>query len=164
MATVQTVIDDINDIATSMVGFGDFFFEELAGVNWENRNRKYPALCIDSQNSVDYTWRTVGTANFPRKKQITLLLFFFDVFKQQERGGKTKQEKYGELEVVADQFLAELVRRGTQEAKGYQVLTPEGINGFFADKVHNERLVQLTATVNISINPNCVAGDFTAGG
>lgn len=163
MANIGTIIDEVQNIADNFTGFGGFTFEELQAVNFDDRAKSYPHLFIDSQNTVDYTYRKIGRDNFPKAKQYTLVFFFMDLYKQEERKTVDKQTKYASLETVADQFISEVIRRGINCNKGFQVLDPATINGFFADHVHNDRLVQLTATITFSVDPDCTLGTFTSG-
>ena len=157
MATIKTIVDELNTIATAFSSVNSFYFEEIAYIN-DDIAKTYPAILVNSR-SVDYVSDSFDNNYLSRAKTFTLQLFFLDTYKQSEQDTTDKQTKYGALETIADQFLAELKRRTIESYLDFDFNI--GASGFQVDKVHNDELVQLTYTASFTVKNKCTNGSFS---
>lgn len=157
MATIKTVIDELNTIATAFSSVNTFVFDELSSIN-DDISKNYPVILVNSR-SVDYTLNEFNNSYLPNKKSVTLQIFFFDTYKEAQQATTDKQTKYAALELIADQFLAEVKRRTINNYLGFDLVT--GSNGFEVDKVHNDNLVQISYNVTFTLQNICTTGTFS---
>jgi hypothetical protein len=156
MATIKTIIDELNTIATAFSSVNSFIFDEIGEIN-DDISKTYPALLINSRD-VNFTNENFNDVYLPRKKTITLQMFLFDTYKESEQVTTDRQTKYANLLTIGDQFLAEVKRRSMEEHLGFEILT--GSNGFEVDKLHNDNLVQVFFNLTFTAKQDCTVGTF----
>ena len=156
MANIKTIIDELETIATASTAINTFIFEEISSIN-DDIAKTYPALLVNSR-SVNYSNDGFDNTYLPKKKIYTLQIFFLDLYKESEQSTTDKQTKYKNLELIADQYLAELKRRTIESYIGFDFTN--GANGFEVDKLHNDSLVQVLYTITITAKQNCTVGTF----
>jgi len=156
MANIKTIIDELNTIATAFDSVNTFIFDELSEIN-DDVSKSYPAILVNSR-SVDFSHLEFNNSYLPRKKQYTLQIYFLDTYKESEVATTDKQTKYAALEVIADQYLAEVKRRTMESylSFDYQI----GSSGFEVDKLHNDNLVQVFYSITFVCNNQCTTGTF----
>lgn len=160
MAQLNDIVDELNTIATAFTSINTFEFNEVDYIN-DNRKKSYPVLLVDSRN-IDINPESFKRNDLPHKVAYTLKLFFFDDYHTSEQKTTTRQAKYSELETIANQFLAEVKRRGIADSSlGFHIVDSQVNNGFVVDEVHNDKLVQLVYDVNFMAYNDCSTGSFS---
>ena len=159
MAQINDIINELETIATAFDAVNTFEFNEIEYIN-DNRKKSYPVILADSRN-IDINPVSFNRSNLPHKTTYTLKLFFLDTYLTSEQKTTTKQDKYSELETIANQFLAEIKRRTEEDSsKGFHLQSSNVNNGFVVDEVHNDKLVQYTISVNFTAYNDCNTGNF----
>ena len=157
MATIATIINELQTIATAFTSVNSFYFEEIAYIN-DDVSKTYPAILVNSR-SVDYTIDSFENNYLPRKKNFTLQIYFLDTYKQAEKDTTDKQTKYGALEVIADQYLAEIKRRTLESYLDFEFNI--GASGFQVDDLHNDKLNQIVYNASFTVKNKCTTGTFS---
>jgi len=159
MAQINDIVTELNTIATAFTSINTFEFEEIGHIN-DNRKKSYPVLLVDSRN-IDINPLTFNRSNLPHRIEYSFKLFFFDDYQVSEQKTTSKQDKYSQVETIANQFLAEVKRRTEADSsKGFHLKSSEVSNGFVVDKVHNDDLVQLVYDVTFTAYNDCQTGTF----
>ena len=157
MATIKTVIDELETIANAFTGVNEFMYDRPSYINGR-MNEQYPLILVNS--SPNHTRGAVNNSFLPRKKQFVLNIFMYDTYNEDEKSTTTLQTKQAEVDTLLDQYIAEVIRRNVSGANGFYLSEQASINGFLAHDVHNGRLVQSTYTVNVYLDSECSTGTF----
>lgn len=152
MATIKTIIDELNTVATAFSSVKTFIFDEIAAIN-DTVDKTYPVILVDSRD-VNFTDINYNNVFLPKNKSFTLRLFLFDTFFDDI----DKQTKYASLMTIGDQFLAEVKKRAVNNYQG--VSFKSGNNGFEVDKLHNDSLVQIVYNLTFTVENECTEGVF----
>ena len=92
----------------------------------------------------------------------TFDFFIWDTYKISEQKTKTIQEKYSDIEIIADQYIAEILRRCLDLGKAFWLLNDEGMGGQYVSNSHNDKLVGIKYTLTFrSNNVGCTLGTFS---
>jgi len=157
MAQINDIVDELNTIATAFSK--TFIFDEIGYLN-EDKSKTYPAILVDSRN-IDINPIKFDKNNLPMV-EYTFKLFFVDTYFVSQQKTKTKQDKYSDLETIANQYIAEIIRRTTEDStKGFFLYDSRVNNGFVVDKVHNDDLTQLVYSVVFRADNDCAVGTFS---
>lgn len=157
MATIKTVIDELETIANAFTGVEQFMYDRPSYINGRP-SEAWPLILVNS--SPNNVRGDVNRDYLPRKKQFTLNIFVYDTFNEDEKSTTTLQTKQAAVDQLLDQYIAELMRRNNSGANGFFLSEQATINGFIAHDVHNGRLVQSTYTVNVYLDSECSTGTF----
>ena len=159
MAQINDIVNELNTIATAFSSVNSFYFEEIGYIN-DDRKKVYPAILVDSRN-IDVNPQAFNRSNLPNKVIYGFKLFFFDDYLTSEQKTVTRQQKYSELETIANQYLAEVKKRGLDNSNlGFHLQDAQVNNGFVVDEVHNDRLVQLVYDITFTAYNDCNTGTF----
>ena len=160
MAQINDIINELNTLATAFSSVNSFYFDEIGHIN-DDRSKAYPCILVDSRN-IDIKPTTFNRSNMPNKVVYGFKLFFLDDYPVSEQKTTTRQDKYSEIETIANQFLAEIKKRGDEYSTlNFTLKSREVNNGFIVDKVHNDSLVQLVYDVSFEAIGECVQGTFS---
>lgn len=159
MAQLNDIVNELNTIATAFTSIATFKFEEVDYIN-DDRKKSYPVLLVDSRN-IDINPLSLNRSNLPNKLVYGLKLFFLDTYMTSEQKTTVRQDKYSEMETIANQFLAEVQRITLADSsKGFHLQDKNINNGFVVDEVHNDKLVQLVYDVTFVAYNDCATGTF----
>ena len=160
MAQINDIVTELNTVATAFTAINTFEFEEIDYIN-DNRSKTYPVLLVDSRN-IDINPIDFKRSNLPNKVHYSFKLFFLDDYHTSEQKTTTRAAKYSELETIANQFLAEIKKRGIANSDlNFHLQTSQVNNGFVVDEVHNDKLVQLVYDVTFTAYGDCTEGTFS---
>jgi hypothetical protein len=158
MATIKTIVDELNTIATAFTSVNTFIFDEIGEIN-NDVSKTYPAILVDSR-SVNSVSEGFNSNYLPRKKTFSLKIYFLDTYKQAEKDTTDRQTQYAALETIADQFLAEVKRRTMTSSDHAGFEFQAGANGFTVDQVHNDNLAQVFYDITFVAKQICSTGTF----
>lgn len=160
MAAIKSIIDELSTIATAFSSVNSFIFDELQAIN-RNVSKSYPCILINA-NQVDYSYTQIGNSYLPKKKEFSLSIFFLDTYSESLKSTENLQTKLNSLELIAEQYLAEVRRRTIADPNiGFKVVSESTTSGLFAQEVHNDRLVQVTANITVNTDNQCTTGSFS---
>lgn len=158
---VKEIVDEFETIADAFTSTNAFIFDEIGAINMD-RDITYPAILVNARNIDTDVVRYRKNDHLPITKEYVFNFLFLDDYPESE-SSTNLQDKYDNLELIAEQYFAEVKRR--QEASGdfkNGITVGNPANGFFANNVHNDRLVQLSYTLTIqATEENCTVGTFS---
>ena len=161
MANIENIVDELETIANSFTKVKTFIFDEISGFNID-LNKVYPAILLDARD-IDVTNVEYNRDFLSVKKQYNLKLFFRDLYNISDQKSKNLKKKYGDLQLLADQYIAEIQNVFNNDpTKGISVLNPKEINGFMAFIGDNSKFVQIIYNISFeTFETACVKGTFT---
>jgi hypothetical protein len=156
---VKQIVDELNTIATAFSSVNTFHFGLLSDINTDV-NKSYPMVQVDS--SLSSTNRNTFNNYLPKEKDYTFDLYVWDLYQTSEQKTKTKQEKYSDLEIISDQYIAEILRRTFGQGGALYILNDQEISGNYVSNAHNDKLIGIKYTIVFrSSNVGCTLGSFT---
>lgn len=159
MALVDDIIAELKTISEAFTGVETFIFDQLSSIN-TNPPKLYPAILIDP-NFIDINYKEWDRSFIPRRKRYDMRIFFLDTYKIAQKNSTQLKDKYGALELIADQYIVEVLRRtATDSSKGFDLKERDNIRGTFAFNVHNDRLVQISFRLSFEARAECSTGTF----
>lgn len=149
----------MNVIATAFSSVNTFHFGLLSDINTD-LDKNYPMVQVDSNlNAIN---KDTFNNFLPKEKDYSFNVLLWDTFTLNEQKTKTKQEKYSDLEIIADQYIAEVLRRTLGLGGAFYILNDEEISGNYVSNAHNDRLVGIKYNIVFrSNNVGCTLGTFT---
>lgn len=156
---IDTIINDLETIATASASIETFIYDRVSAMN-ENRTKAYPVILVDSNPIIKRG--TVNSEFLPRFKEYELRIFCFDLFQEAEKQTTDLQTKQAEIELILDQYIAEIISR-TQATttRGYVITNfKSGISGILAKDVHNNKLIMASYNITVNHDTQCEGGDF----
>lgn len=158
MAQIVDIIDELELIANAFTSVNSFYFDEIGIINTDKK-KSYPCIIVDSRN-VDVNPISFTRSNLPNKIEYSFKMFFLDPYEVSEQKTKTRQQKYSDLLLIANQYIAEVKRRTETYDFSFTLKSTQVNNGFIVDKVHNDVLCQLVYSVVFTAQKECVLGTF----
>tara|TARA_R100000808_G_C2137719_1_gene145804 strand:- start:233 stop:718 length:486 start_codon:yes stop_codon:yes gene_type:complete len=156
---VKQIIDELNTIATAFSSVNTFHFGLLSDINTDV-NKSYPMVQVDS--SLSSINRDSFSNYLPKEKEYSFDVYIWDLYQITEQKTKTKQEKYSDLEIISDQYIAEVMRRTLGQGGALYILNDEDLNGSYVSNAHNDKLIGIKYTIVFrSNNVGCTLGTFT---
>ena len=156
---VKQIVDELSVIATAFSSVNNFHFGLLSDINIDI-DKNYPMVQVDS--SLTSTNRDTFNNYLPKEKEYTFEVYVWDIYKISQQKTKTKQEKYSDLEIIADQYIAEVLRRTLGLGGALYILNDEDLNGNYVSNAHNDKLMGIKYTIIFrSTNVGCTLGTFS---
>ena len=156
---IKQIVDELETIADAFTSVSTFNFGLLSDIN-ADQEKSYPMVQLNSQlasSSVD-----TFTNYLPKEKDYTFDFFVWDTYKISEQKTKTIQTKYSDIEIIADQYIAEILRRTVGLGKAFWLSNDEGMGGQYVSNSHNDKLVGIKYTLTFrSNNVGCTLGTFS---
>ena len=157
MAGLSSVVELFEAKANTSTKINHFIYDRVSSVN-SDLLKNYPCILLDS--NPDRTTEGFNINHLPKRKIYSFRLFIYDTFKTEEQRTSTLQAKQTRLELIFDQYIAEIIRATlTDHTKGFTVQT-NGMPGFLAKDVHNDKLIQGFVTITVIVDGDCTVGDF----
>lgn len=150
MAGILASITSFNTIATNQSL--TFVFNELQSIN-EDRAKDYPALLINAQG-VTKRHIEINKDYLPRYREYKTRFFFFDLYKNSEKETKTLQEKYGDVELIAEKYFAEVMETVMSTPTDIADFDYEQ-EAFMVFDQHNDKLIQVSYNVTWKALSDC---------
>jgi hypothetical protein len=153
MPNITQLITELNTIATAQQGLPAFLYADPMDVN-AFRDKEYPLLLADRNITIE----NMGLKT--RQRVYVLKLHFFDLYSRTDAATIDAQEKQRDIELVAEEFLQEFRSRYREQNKPWKLENEDAFTGQWGFNKHNDRLIQLTYTLKIRSQGECVAGVF----
>ena len=151
--TITQLISEIETIAQAQVGLNGLMYGEPFEIN-NQRNKDYPLLFIDRNVRIE------GMNMKTRQRVYQLKLSFFDRYPRPEEIATASETKQRDLEVLAEQFLFEFKARYKANGYPWKIENEEKVAGNWQYRKHQDRLIELTYTLQIRCQGECLAGTF----
>jgi hypothetical protein len=159
MANIKNIVDELSTIATAFTSVNSFNFGQLSDINTD-REKSYPMVQLNSE----LTSNNIHTfTNYlPKEKTYAIDLVVWDIYKISERKTKDIQEKYSDIEIIADQYIAEILRRTVGLGGAFSLMNDEELAGTYVSNAHNDKLVGIKYSLSFrSSNVGCTLGTFS---
>jgi len=159
MANIKGLIDELETIATAFTSVNSFNFGLLSDINTDIE-KSYPMVQLNS----DLGSTNIGTfTNYlPKQKTYVLDFIVWDIYKIAEKKTKGIQEKYSDIEIIADQYIAEVLRRTVGLGGVFALMNHSDLNGTYVSNAHNDKLVGIKYSLTFgSSNVGCTLGTFS---
>jgi len=89
-------------------------------------------------------------------------LIVWDIYKISEKKTKTLQNKYSDVEIIADQYIAEVLRRTIGLGGAFTLMNDTELGGTYVSNSHNDKLVGIKYSLIFrSSNVGCTLGTFS---
>lgn len=158
MAKYDDIINEFRVVAEAFTSVNYFKYSRVSGMNGAVQDKDYPMILV---SSVPNHVRGENNNSFlPRGKRFIFNIFCYGLYNTKERKAKELEVKQGEIDNILDQYIAELMKRNVDGSNGFSVVNGTTLQGFIADRVHNDKLVQSTYTVTIELDSDCETGTF----
>jgi len=156
---IQGIIDELSTIATAFTSVNSFNFGLLSDIN-ADQEKSYPMVQFNS----DLTSSNIHTFNnyLPKEKTYSIDLIVWDIYKISEKKTKTLQNKYSDVEIIADQYIAEVLRRTIGLGGAFTLMNDTELGGTYVSNSHNDKLVGIKYSLIFrSSNVGCTLGTFS---
>lgn len=159
MANIKNIIDELSTIATAFASVNSFNFGQLSDINID-QEKSYPMVQLNSE--LTSTNIHTFTNYLPKEKTYAIDLVIWDIYKINERKTKDMQEKYSDIEIIADQYIAEILRRTVGLGGAFALMNDEELVGTYVSNAHNDKLVGIRYSLTFrSSNVGCTLGTFS---
>ena len=156
---IKQIVDELETIADAFTSASTFKFGLLSDVNVDS-DKNYPMIHLNSQLSSSNVDTFINY--LPVEKDYTIDFIIWDLYKISEQKTKTIQTKYSDIEIIADQYIAEIQRRCLDLGKAFWILNDETIKGGYVSNSHNDKLVGIKYILTFrSNNVGCTLGTFS---
>lgn len=150
---ITQLITELDTIAHAQLGVNGLLYGEPFDIN-NQRNKDYPLLFIDRNVRIE-------AMNLQTRQRVYLLkLTFFDRYTRPEESLVESEQKQRDLEVLAEQFLHEFKSRYKTKGFPWKIENEEKIVGTWLYRKHQDRLIELSYTLPIRCQGECLAGTF----
>lgn len=155
---LQTIITTFRDVATSYTSVNHFIYGKPFDMNGA-ANINTPAILVDAMPD----WNTSGTKTNMKvnRKEYLFKVFAYDrytITDKKASAGKL-EVKQEEVEIILDQYLAEVARRLKLVPGHFLKIEPEsGFHGWYES--HNIKMVQCFQRVRVLSSLDCETGTF----
>lgn len=150
---ITQLITELETIAQAQQGLNGLIYGEPFEIN-NQRNKDYPLLFIDRNVRIE------GMNLKSRQRVYQLKLTFFDRYTRPEEASTASEHKQRDLEVLAEQFLHEFKSRYKANGLPWKIENEEKIVGNWQYRKHQDRLIELSYTLPIRCQGECLAGTF----
>lgn len=160
MTRIDDIITELKTIATAFSAVNTVLFDHNSTIN-DQPAKTYPIIHLSSAVNAT-SQRSDANNHLPREKNYDITLTFWDTFGVGENKTTTIEIKYSELELIADQYLAEVNRRTVDVFKEFYINNFNELTGTMMRNEHNDNLVGIRYELVIhSDNVGCTTGTFT---
>lgn len=151
--TITQLITELETIAQAQTGLNGLVYGELMEIN-NQRNKDYPLLFIDRNVRID-------AMNLKTRQRVYhLKLSFFDRYPRPEEMSTASEAKQRDLEVLAEQFMHEFMERYKANGYPWKIENEDRVVGNWHYRKHHDRLIELSYTLQIRCQGECLAGTF----
>lgn len=157
MANIDTIITELETIATASTAINSFMYKRVSEVN-ATLNTQFPLLLVDSVPKI--TRGEVNNSFLPRKKRYNVDVYLYNTYNYDTKITTDLSAKQAELETILDQYTAELIRRCINTTTSIMLVDRAAISGFVANDVHNQKLVQVSYRFTFEVDSSCTLGTF----
>jgi len=158
MAKYDDIINEFKVVAEAFTSVNYFVYNRVSSINGRLQDKDYPMILVDS--TPNYVRGDSNNGFLPRGKRFTFNIFCYGDYNKKEKDTKDLEEKQGEIDNILDQYIAELINRNIEGLNGFSIIDNTSLSGFLAHDVHNDKLVQSTYTMIVSLDSDCVEGTF----
>jgi len=159
-SNIKGIIDELETIANAFTSVKSFQFGLLSKVN-EQPGKTYPLVHTESVLSGLTIDRRL---DLPKKKRYSIRVTFYDLFNLTEQKTVDVQSAYSALEIIADQYFAEVNNRtlNTNSSVGFFINNFEALRGEYIPNAHSDKLIGIQYLVDFNAdNLQCTKGTFT---
>lgn len=162
MARIKDVVDECLLIATAFSDISSSTYNEQGAVNFEDNDKIYPHFLFDKRSVTIAVNKFAHASSLPSKSTYTQTIYFQDLYNEGEKVSTDLQTKQDALQLIAERYIAELRNRNESGRNGFYI---GGVTYNITDETHNDRLVEIGATVEIIVMvESCTTGSFTYAG
>ena len=163
MATnIKGIIDELKTIANAFASINKFNFGNVSDINNEPA-KSYPVIYVNSIIDGKTIKRDSGS-HLPKKKSYPIEITFWDKYLIAEQGTTDIQSKYSALEIIADQYFAEVNRRTILDpasTREFYIDNFEELTGTYVTHAQADDLVGIRyPLIIIADNIACTTGTF----
>jgi len=158
-ANIKGIIDELETIANAFDSVDAFQFGLPSKVN-EQPGKIYPLIHAESVLSGLTIERRL---DLPKVKRYSIRVTFYDLFNLTEQQTVNIQSAYSALEIIADQYFAEVNNRNlkTNVDAGFFMNNFENLRGEYLPNAHNDKLIGIQYVVDFDAdNLQCTKGTF----
>ena len=160
-ASIKQIIDQLETIADAFTGVNTFQFDSVSSINTDPA-KTYPVIAVNSvftSTNVD----TFGKNFLPKDKTYPLEIVIWDTYLISEKAGTDLQTKYSKLEILMDQYIAEILRRTLDDPANlsFYLQNSENLVYTYVQNTHTDKLagVMINAIFRVD-NVACNLGTF----
>jgi len=162
-SNINEIIDELSTIATAFASVNKFNFGNLSEIN-DTPEKSYPAIYVSHLIEAK-TVRRDGNSHLPKEKEYPLQVIFWDTYTIADKTTLDLQSKYSALEIIADQYWAEVNRRtvtSPDSTREFMIINYEELTGNYITNAHNDVLVGISYNPTfLADNLQCTTGTFT---
>jgi len=158
-SNIKGIIDELETIADAFDSVKSFQFGLLSKTN-EQPGKEYPLVHTESMFSGLTIERKL---DLPKVKRYSIRVTFYDLFNLTDQQILDIQSAYSALEIIADQYFAEVNNRtlNTNVGVGFFINNFENLRGEYLPNAHNDKLIGIQYVVDFDAdNLQCVKGTF----
>lgn len=162
---VENIVNEFRLTANAFTSVKTFIYDRLSVINTKRSDNDdtYPLILLEAT-----PFQTRGNGDLsinkkflPRKKVYEFNLFLFDLYKEAEKKTKALEVKQGEVEILLEQYIAQIIKRVNQNTTfEFQVIDFEQMQGIIAHDVHSDKLVQVNYKIKLMHDTVCDEGTF----
>lgn len=160
---IDTVVTEFRTVEQAFTSTNKFVYDRLSAINLQRAGTEYPLIVLEA-TLVQVRGNGELSLNklyLPRRKVYELNLFAFDEYKLDEKDSTALEVKQAAIELILDQYVAELLRRTLPTTlRGFQIIDFENMQGILAHDVHNDKIVQANYRIRIMLDTQCNVGTF----
>ena len=162
-SNIKEIINELETIADAFTSVSTFNFGRMSEIN-DQPEKSYPAIYIDSVIEAK-TVRRDGNSHLPKEKEYPIEIIFWDKYLIAEQSTTDIQSKYSALEIIADQFFAEVNRRTIEDpasTRQFHINNYEDLTGTYVTNSHVDNLVGIRyRPIFLADNIACTTGTFS---
>lgn len=150
---IEELKNRFQSVANSDSGIETFVFDDLSSIN-KDRQKKYMVALMKTPSSVITPFKI--QPNESNYENYSLTIYFLRPWKKEEKKTVSLEQRYREIEEVADGYLRDVLLQGGTD---YSLFGDKTVNKTRGHHQHVDQLVgiQYDFTLRVFINTNCTS-------